>query len=219
MRAPLPESFVKGDFEKYIAYPAFCTQADALSLEELLSQADIEGIYAENYAGLEFARARGLKAFAGTGLNLINALSINEFLSLENASYYALSKEGNEKEGGELLSDKAFALSIGNIKLMELCYCPFGKTCSICDKKEVYHLTDENGRAFPVRRYLSADGACRFEVYNCADLVGRGIKGGGRLADLTLVEEKSALLNAGTEEEQKQVLGACTSGHLKRGVL
>lgn len=219
MRAPLPESFVKGDFEKYIEYPAFCTKADSRRLQEWLLQADIQGIYAENYAGIEFAKANGLKVFAGTGLNLINSLSISAFLSLENASYYAFSKECNEKEGIGLVSDKSFALAVGNIKLMELCYCPFGKTCSVCDKKEVYMLTDENGRIFPVRRHISADGACRFEVYNCADLIGQGVKGAGRLADLTLIKEKTALLCARTEEEQKTVLGACTSGHLKRGVL
>lgn len=219
LRAPLPESFAQGNFEKYLLYPAFCTQADKLCLEELLRQTDIVGIYAENYAGIQFALQRDLKVFAGTGLNLINALSVNAFLSLKNATYYALSKESNEKEGAGLASDKAFALTAGNIKLMDLCYCPFGKTCSVCDKKEVYKLTDENGRVFPVRRYISADGACRFEVYNCADLVGRGIKGAGRLMDLTLIKEKSALLLAETEEEQKQVLGACTSGHFKRGVL
>ncbi len=219
MRAPLPESFMKGNFEKYILYPAFCTHADSRRLEELLEQADIEGIYAENYAGIEFARSHGLKVFAGTGLNFINSLSISAFLSLDNASYYTLSKECNEKEGVGLVSDKAFALTVGNIKLMELCYCPFGKTCSVCDKKEVYNLTDENGRVFPVRRYLAADGNCRFEVYNCADLVGRGVQGAGRFADLTLIEKKAALLSAKTEEEQKRVLGRCTSGHLKRGVL
>ncbi|MBR2442247.1 MAG: hypothetical protein IKB20_04210, partial [Clostridia bacterium] len=142
-----------------------------------------------------------------------------EFLSMENASYYALSKECNEKEGAGLISDKAFALTLGNIKLMELCYCPFGKTCSVCDKKRLYRLTDENGRVFPVRRYISADGSCKFEVYNCADLVGKGVKGAGRLADFTIVAEKAALISARTEEEQKAVLGACTSGHLKRGVL
>ncbi|MBR2442183.1 MAG: U32 family peptidase, partial [Clostridia bacterium] len=117
MRATLPESFITGDFEKYIAYPAFCTHADSRRLQEWLTQADIQGVYAENYAGIEFAKANGLKVFAGTGLNLINSLSIGEFLSMENASYYALSKECNEKEGAGLISDKAFALTLGNIKL------------------------------------------------------------------------------------------------------
>ncbi len=219
MRLPLPESFVKGDFEKYLLYPAFCTERDREALIKWLEETKIDGIYAENYGGIEFAKAHGLKVFAGTGLNLMNSLSVSAFLSLENAAYYAISKEANEREGAALLSEKAFALSLGNIKLMELCYCPFGKTCSACDKKGVYTLTDENGRAFPVRRYLSADGACRFEVYNCADLIGQGIEGAGRLADLTLIEEKTALLMADTDEEQKELLQNHTSGHLKRGVL
>ena len=80
-------------------------------------------------------------------------------------------------------------------------------------------LTDENGRAFPVRRYLAADGGCRFEVYNCADLVGSGLKNTGRLLDLTLVKDKQAAAKALTEEEQKEIYENYTSGHFKRGVL
>ena len=102
---------------------------------------------------------------------------------------------------------------------MELCYCPFGKTCSICDKKAVYNLTDEGGRVFPVRRYIASDGACRFEVYNCADLIGVGVKNAGQLLDLTLVQNKALAVSAKNDEtEQKKVYNTYTSGHYKRGV-
>ena len=120
----------------------------------------------------------------------------------------------------DLLGDKAFTLSSGNIKVMDLCYCPFGKTCSICDKKAIYNLTDESGRVFPVRRYLTADGSCRFEVYNCADLIGIGGKNAGKFLDLTLVENKKlAYLSKDEESAQKKVYANPTSGHYKRGVL
>ena len=180
----------------------------------------IDGIYAENYGGLEFAKTHGVKLFAGTGFNLINGLSISVLLKEKNVSYYAISKEANAEQLKMLTGDKAFALASGGIKIMDLCYCPFGKTCKTCDKRKLYKLTDENGREFPVRRYVAADGACRFEVYNCADLIGTGVKNAGRLLDLTLIEKKkNAIAAIDNEAEQKKIYKNYTSGHLKRGVL
>lgn len=218
--APLPETFTKGCFEKYLYYPAYATEKDIQSLSKQVQTCEIEGIYAENYAGLEFAKAHRIKLFAGTGFNLFNRLSVATLLEEPCVAYYALSKELNEKEGEKLCGDRSFALSSGNIKLMDLCYCPFGKTCGVCDKKFVYHLTDEGGRVFPVRRYLSADGNCRFEVYNCADLIGVGVNGAGKLLDVTLAPDKAAAIEARADEnKQKQVYGNYTSGHIRRGVL
>ena len=103
---------------------------------------------------------------------------------------------------------------------MDLCYCPFGKTCKDCDKKTVYQLTDENGRVFPVRRYTSANGECRFEVYNCASLISDGMDNMGQLLDLTLVEEKADAIKVKDDEEgQKKIYQKYTSGHFKRGIL
>ena len=217
---PLPNSFVNGSFEKYLYYPAFMTKADTLALEQRLLEGTIDGIYAENYAAVTFANEHKIKLFAGTGFNLINALSIDMLLKEGCISYYAISKEANQEEMKGLVGEKAFVLSSGNIKLMELCYCPFAKTCSVCDKKDVYHLTDESGRVFPVRRYVSADGACRFEVYNCADLISVGVKNAGQLLDLTLVEKKAPAIHAKDDEiAQKKIYQTPTSGHYKRGVL
>ena len=216
----LPESFTSGKFEKYLYYPPFATEQDLLAMDERVRESKIDGIYVENYGGIVYARERNLKIFAGTGLNLINQLSINAFLAIPKAEYYAISKEANEEEARALVSEKAFLLSSGGIKIMDLCYCPFGKTCSVCDKKSVYTLTDESGREFPVRRYVAADGNCRFEVYNCADLIGIGLKNAGALLDLTLVKDKQLAVDAKDNElEQKKVYKNYTSGHLKRGVL
>lgn len=217
---PLPNAFKNGKFEKYLYFPAFATRKDMLAIEEYLNQADICGVYAENYAGLTFAETHGLKFFAGTGLNITNRYALEKLLCRSSLSAYAISKELNETEIKGLLGENAFVFSSGNIKIMDLCYCPFGKTCSVCDKKEVYELTDEGGRVFPVRRYLSADGACRFEVFNCADLIGVGIKQANQLLDLTLTENKQNALNAkDSEEKQKAIYAKYTSGHFKRGVL
>ncbi len=218
--APLPESFCNGSFEKYLYYPAFVTSKDLKSLQERLQETAIDGIYGENYGALVFARENGLKLFAGTGFHLLNALSVFELLQDESVAYYALSKETNEKELAPLIGEKSFVLSSGDIKLMDLCYCPFGKTCSVCDRRSTYTLTDESGREFPVRRYQAADGNCRFEVYNCAKLVGLGVKNAGKLLDLTVEDDKiGALACQNDETAQKQAYKTYTSGHFKRGVV
>ncbi len=219
LSTPLPKEFVEGDFERYLYYPAFLTAKDLHALEKLCQEGKLEGIYAENYGGLQFAKEHGLKVFAGTGFHLLNRLSIDALLE-ENISYYALSKEGNAEELQALAGGKAFALSSGDIKLMDLCYCPFGRSCHQCDKKEIYTLTDEGGREFPVRRYLAADGSCRFEVYNCANLVGIGARGVGKLLDLTVEKDiVAAVASQADEMKQKKLYPQYTSGHFKRGVL
>lgn len=218
--APIPESFKNGNFEKYLFYPAFTTEQDLLALADRLRECEIDGIYAENYGGITFANEHGLRVFAGTGFNLTNALSVMTLLQENNVAYYALSKELNGEELSALSGERAFTLASGGIKIMDLCYCPFGKTCRQCDQKSVYSLTDEGGRTFPVRRYIAADGACRFEVYNCADLIGVGVKNVGKLLDLTLVADKQSAIGAkDSESDQKKMYKKYTSGHLKRGVL
>ncbi len=199
--APLSETFKNGKFEKYIYYPPFITAEDEQAIERYLQECKIDGVYAENYGAFVFAREHNVLVFAGTGLNLINKVSLQQLPNT--VKYYAISKEANERELLRLIGKNAFVLTAGNIKMMELCYCPFGKSCKSCDRKDHYTLTDENGRKFPVRRYLGGNGNCRFEVYNCAELVGLGVKGGGKLFDLTLKTEYDSH----------------TSGHLKRGVL
>lgn len=216
----LPQSFINGNFEKYLYYPAFATGKDLLTFAAYIQKYALDGIYAENYGGLQFAHENKIKLFAGTGFNLSNEYSISQLLKNDFVAYYALSKELNEQECSALVGEKSFVLSSGKIKIMDLCYCPFGKTCAKCDKKEVYHLTDENNRIFPVRRIVDSEGNCRFEVYNCADLLGTGVQKAGQLLDLTLMEEKEKAISfKDDEEKQKSIYANRTSGHYKRGVL
>ena len=210
-------AFVQGNFEKFIYYPAFCTAQDEQYIQTLIQKYGF-GVYAESYAGVRFAKEINAPLFIGTGLNVTNAFALGGWLDI-GATYVALSKELNEGEIKPLLCGNTFVLSSGNIKLMDLCYCPFGKTCAKCDKRENYILTDENGREFPVRRYTATNGECRFEVYNCANLVSTGVKGAGKLIDLTVTSKKAqAVLAKESEEEQKRVYAKYTSGHLKKGV-
>ena len=121
----------------------------------------------------------GKKFFAGTGFNITNRISLESC----KAEYICLSKELTIAEADALSAENVFYLTSGNIKVMDLIYCPFEKKCQSCDKRNLYTLTDGEGRKFPLRRYKT--GECRFEVYNCADLVSNGCKAGA-LTDMTL---------------------------------
>ena len=57
-----------------------------------------------------------------------------------------------------------WVLSYGDIKIMSLIYCPFGKRCAECSATSLFTLCDSDGRKFKVRRYKLS--SCRFEVYN-----------------------------------------------------
>lgn len=217
-----PETFSEGQFRKYIYYPAFATEGTVGRIAELIRLTGAEGIYAENYGGLVFAEREKVKVFAGTGFNLTNAIAVSVLLACPEVSFYAVSKELDEREQEALAGERAFVLSSGGIKLMDLCYCPFGKSCASCDGRNFYSLTDESGRAFPVRRTLSGEGDCRFEIYNCARLVGTGVKTAGKLLDCSLETDAEAIKRAvavsDDAESQKLFYGAYTSGHTKKSV-
>lgn len=217
--APISKEAIAGagNFEKYLYYPAFLMSEEEELLSNLLKDGDFDGVYAENYGGVLFAKERGAKLFLGTGLNVANAVALAEIKKV-GVTYYALSKEISEREQSELASENAFALYSGDIKLMDLRFCPFGKTCADCDKREIYALTDENGRKFPLRRYRSPSGECRFEIYNCASLVSKGARKAGKLFDVSIFKDFSAL-SANDEEEQKRLYATFTSGHQKNSVL
>ncbi len=145
---------------------------------------------------------------------------MKELLEENCVKYYSVSKELDEREQAALSGAKAFVLSSGDVKLMDLCYCPFKKSCSSCDKRQIYHLTDESGRNFPVRRFKSVSGECRFEVYNCAKLVGSGVQGAGKIIDCSTGGNIfAAVKTADNEEQQKSLYGNYTAGHRKKSML
>ncbi len=155
------------------------------------------GIYCEGYYGIALAKKYGLTLFAGTGFNLTNRFAVRGVIDA-GATYFALSKEIDHFEQERLSAEGAFALARGAIKVMDLCYCPFEKTCSSCDRRPFYTLTDEEGRGFPLRRYVL--GGCRFEVYNCAPLAAE-----------TAVDPLT--------DETVEVQGPPTRGHSQRSML
>ena len=151
--------------------------------------------------------------FAGTGFGIFNRLSLLS-LNEEHPSEIALSKELSERELENIRSrgEGIFAFAGGSIEVMELGHCPVGKICSACDRRSDYCMTDEGGRKFPLLRYENS--ACRFEVYNSANLVSE-LKG-NRLYDFSVLSdaEKRAYLFDG---ELKTAISERTAGALKRG--
>ena len=101
----------------------------------------------------------------------------------------------------------------GGIKVMDLCYCPFGRACAECDRREMYTMTDEEGRAFPLRRNRAAAG-CRFELYNCAPLAA-GAGSPSALVDCTVGGDG---IVAYARDPAGKLPGA-TRGHAARSLL
>lgn len=175
--------------EKFIYLPPYLTGEEIDKLKSIILSFD--GIYCDGNYAVPLARELNKKLFAGTGFNLSNSVS----LSFVQAEYIALSKELTNREIQPLRRKNAFNLTVGSIKVMDLIYCPFSRTCKQCNKRPFYTLTDEENRAFPLRRY-SVD-ECRFELYNCSPLVGKSC-GCATLADLTAEQspaEVSQILN------------------------
>ncbi|MBR7185888.1 MAG: U32 family peptidase [Clostridia bacterium] len=182
----------------YLYLPPFFTREDERVIAEKIGLFD--GIYCEGYYGIKLAEKYGVALFAGTGFNLTNRYAVSGVREV--AKYFALSKEISAPEQDALSASGAFVLADGDIKLMDLIYCPFERTCNKCDRKQSYRLTDEGGRVFPLRRYRFSGMVCRFEVYNCA-ILQRGNSRASRIYDAS----------AGTS------LGNKTKGHAERSML
>ena len=196
--------------EKYLYIPPFMNGLALENIKGVLGAFD--GVYCDGYWAEEFCREQGKKLFAGCGFNIANALS----LSRVKAQYVALSKELTIPEAHRIAGENTFYLTAGDIKVMDLIYCPFGKTCRTCDKRELYTLTDENGRAFPMRRYQS--NGCVFEFFNCANLVAPQ-SFTGALVDCTLSAPSAVVPAARDGAKLKNYFKNYTSGHSKNPVL
>ncbi len=173
----------KFEGEKFLFVPPYLTGEEVKVYNKIARSFD--GIYCDSYFGLQLAKDVGIKFFAGAGFNITNRISLINC----NADYVCLSKELTVAEADALSAENTFYLSEGNIKVMDLIYCPFEKKCASCDKRGRYTLTDGEGRRFPLRRYVTSE--CRFEVFNCANLLPVKSKS-GRLIDKTFSDADCA---------------------------
>lgn len=192
--------------EKFLYLPPYLTGAEIEKAKTIAKNFD--GVYSDGIHGFLLAEELKVKFFAGCGLNISNSISV---LSCR-ADYVALSKEITIKEAEALSCENTFYLSAGDIKVMDLIYCPFGKKCVSCENRDIYTLTDENGRQFTLRRYKTGD--CRFEIYNGASLVGTK-HGCGALIDCTTQPRPDKIINnLGDENALKALFNQnFTRGH------
>jgi putative protease len=197
--------------EKFIYLPVYMPGEELKVVENLFALFD--GIYCDGYYAAEVCNKFNKKLFAGTGFNISNSIALNNL----QVDYVALSKELTSREAREIATDRTFCLTAGDIKVMDLIYCPFEKTCKNCDKRELYTVTDDAGRKFPLRRYRTD--ACRFELYNCASLISRN-NFTGKLFDCTLQDNVMAIVqNADDGEKLKKIFKNYTKGHTEKPVL
>ena len=193
----------------YLYLPPFLTSDEA---DDILSRAnDYAGIYCDGYYGIPLAEKYNKELFAGTGFNLTNRFAVAGIK--ERAHRFALSKELTHAEQRKLKAEGAFCLAAGGVKVMDLIYCPFSRACVSCDGRTLYTLRDEEGRAFPMRRYRVGD-KCRFELYNCAPLAAYG--GGNALIDTTVDGDARGAEYVKKPEEYYR---GATKGHAERSLL
>lgn len=201
--------------KRYLYIPAFLTFDD----EKIVSSvsAPFDGLYSESASGLFLAKRLKKEFFGGIELNITNSLSL-DYLIKEGAVDACFSKELSVTELSELFKiANARVLSGGVIKLMSLCYCPFGKKCFDCNRPNVFSLKDENNRIFKVRRYKLS--SCRFEIYNNALLYSKKRFKSEIYDFTTLTETEKEKLSAIYFTDKKWELEIpYTSGNLNKGV-
>ncbi|HPG92053.1 MAG TPA: DUF3656 domain-containing protein [Clostridia bacterium] len=191
--------------EKYLFIPAFLTEKDVEILDNRVDKFD--GIYCENLAAKNLANKWGKKIFYGTGMNIFNAIDIDD-----KNGYICSSNELTVRESEVMDCENIFVQVFGGIAVMNFAYCPFGKKCSNCNAKEWSKLTDESGREFSLRKYIL--GECRFQLFNCLPLVGSW--NGNILINLLSLNQKqksTVMENFEDEKRLKDLLRKYTTGH------
>ena len=185
---------------KYLYTPAFLSGAD----EKILIKAaeKFDGLYVEGASGIYLAKRLNKKIFGGIELNAANPVDVAS-LKYEKLNEISLSKELNY---GELSSLDGWTLTLGDIKIMTLIYCPFGKNCAECARGFRFKLKSDDGREFKVRRYRLGNTCALIEKY-----LNAGKKtGGGKSQE----KEKHAKNARENEENSKKI----TAGNLIRGI-
>ncbi len=174
------------------------------------------GIYAQGYYALDFSNKHNLKVFCGTGFNVFNTITYNILSSVKNVEYITLSKELSYAEINKFSKD-AIIFNEGAIEVMDFIYCPFTKRCSMCNKKNVYTLIDDNNRKFALLRYNASE--CRFKLYNNSILISKNFE--NTIQNLvTLTDNDIKILTSDIEVSQKKnLIQNYTQGNFIKGTL
>lgn len=192
----------------YLFVPSFLTDGDIVKIKELSEYFD--GFYADGLSGVAIAESLSKPFIAGLGLNVFNKFDESALLA-EGAKAIAVSKELSLQEISDFGADRV-VFTNGNIMLAELLYCPYGRNCKNCNRRNINELTDELGHKFSVRRY-KINGRCRFEIYNGTVLnVSTDIYGGKLINLVGLDADTKRLIINGKYDK-------IYYGNLKKGVL
>ena len=197
------------DCDKYLYIPNKFSSLDEQSVKDIIPRFD--GLFIDGYFGAELARKYGKKLIFGTGANVYNKLDLSVASSLSDG--VCLSKELSVAEAKDL---PGYYYSAGALKIMDLIYCPFKKSCADCKRGYLFKMTDGE-REFLIRR-VKLNG-CRFEVYNVPLATANAKNPIVNLVTLP-AEKKTAVLEAvGDKEKLKSLLKNFTTGHENKPLL
>ncbi|MBR2617550.1 MAG: DUF3656 domain-containing protein, partial [Clostridia bacterium] len=198
----------------YLYLPPFFTEEDAKVVYPYIKR--FYGVFAQSLYGVEFANRLKMPLFLGEECNFTNQTDL-EWAKNSFAERFTLSKELSLSEIERGSCREAFVPSLGAIKLMQLCYCPMGKTCKSCRVPNAFTMRDEAKREFPVRRYRL--NGCKFEVFNNASLLPPKFFNKNLVNFLSLTPQErvgiaSAIPNLSA---CKKALKSTTGGHFSKG--
>ncbi|MBQ9114306.1 MAG: U32 family peptidase [Clostridia bacterium] len=197
--------------DRYLYIPSMLSTKDIEILAGCVK--DFDGIYGENPHAIALARLWGKKLFLGMDTNIFNSLSLSIAGSV--ADEVAFSKELSLKEIKETgASGFGYIFTRGDIKVMELGYCLYGKKCNGCKVKTLSTLKDYAGREFTLRRIKLSK--CYFEVYNPYELIYEDPHRG--IYNLVLHKGKDVVDRYDASEKEYRTIAKTTSGHLKNPI-
>lgn len=173
-----------------------------------------KGVYCNNLFGIQAAIDENKQVFAGSGLNIANAFSLQYFKSRSQKT--ALSYELNLREIDALQDNDVYVNVYGDMPLMQLNACPFqnvqGATCKCSER--FLKITDSFNQTYVIVKQNFGD--CVFTLYNAHALNALSIPG---------VDRYHAIYNFSLYDGQDIELflsgkrqAVYTKGHFLRGV-
>lgn len=196
--------------EKYLYLPPLLNSNDSGLVAKLLPNFD--GVYTDGYYGIELSKTYGKKCILGSGVNIYNKISASEALKI--CDDFVLSKELTVVGANKLTG---YYYSAGGLKVMDLEYCPFGKTCNNC-KGTDYSTLSDGERDFILRRVKLS--GCRFELYNAFPLLTDGsVKQVFNFITLSRRQKIALLNNLNNPLNAKLDFESYTTGHSKKPLL
>ena len=196
--------------DKFLFVPSFLPTDSKTAIEKLLPLFD--GVYADGLSGISLAINKKKKLICGSGLNAFNSIDLSRLCNLCDSVVSSIELANFERNG---LSN-SHVFTFGQIRLMELLYCPFGMDCKNCKRRQsFYELSDKLGHKFKLRRYKLGK-TCKFEIYNEQILLSNPEQ--RQFINLVGIDKNLYydFKNGAVSSLKTKV--AVTSGNLKRGV-